>query len=210
MDGIIFDVDGTLWDATETVLESWTLAITENSDLDIDVSSPRLRGLFGKTMDEIYSALFPSLPKEEQQRLGNLCFEYENRLLETKPGTLYEGVQEVFSALSRKVPLFIVSNCQCGYIEIFLKVNGLLGTVKDHLCFGDTLTSKGQTILRLMRENKLQDVVYVGDTKGDYLACQEAGIPFIFAEYGFGDVPEAENRIKKLTDLLDRKFSEGV
>ncbi|HCR82305.1 HAD family hydrolase [Muricomes intestini] len=208
MDGIIFDVDGTLWDSTETVLESWTQAITENSNLDIDVSSPRLRGLFGKTMDEIYSALFPSLPKEEQQRLGDLCFAYENRLLETKPGILYEGVQEVFHTLSGKTPLFIVSNCQRGYIEIFLKVNKLEGTVKDHLCFGDTLVSKGQTILRLMEKNGLQDVVYVGDTQGDYLACQEAGIPFIFAEYGFGDVPEAEYRIKKLTDLLE--FSKGV
>lgn len=27
MDGIIFDVDGTLWDSVEVVAESWNLAI---------------------------------------------------------------------------------------------------------------------------------------------------------------------------------------
>ena len=108
--------------------------------------------------------------------------------------------------LSKKLPLFIVSNCQSGYIEIFLKTTGLIDVVKAHLCFGDTLTSKGQTILRLMKENGLKDVVYVGDTRGDYLACQEAGIPFIFAEYGFGDVPEAKEHIKRISDLLKQNF----
>ncbi|WP_334137212.1 HAD family hydrolase [Muricomes intestini] len=206
MDGIIFDVDGTLWDSTETVLESWTQAIIENSDLKVDINSPKLRGLFGKTMDEIYNELFPFLSKEEQKRLGSLCYEYENQLLEKKPGILYDGVQEVLYTLSKKLPLFIVSNCQSGYIEIFLKTTGLIDVVKAHLCFGDTLTSKGQTILRLMKENGLKDVVYVGDTRGDYLACQEAGIPFIFAEYGFGDVPEAKEHIKRISDLLKQNF----
>ncbi|MGC4017886.1 MAG: HAD family hydrolase [Muricomes sp.] len=207
MDGIIFDVDGTLWDSTETVVEAWNQAIIENADLDVTVDTSILKSLFGKTMEEIYEAVFPSLPKEEQSRLGNLCFEYENRLLETKPGTLYADVPEVFRTLSKKIPLFIVSNCQRGYIEVFLKTTGLEDTVTAHLCYGDTYTSKGQTILRLMRENELKDVVYVGDTQGDYLACQEAQIPFIFVEYGFGDVPEATDRIEKLADLLKRDFT---
>ena len=33
MDGIIFDVDGTLWDSTDSVTESWNMAIRENSDI---------------------------------------------------------------------------------------------------------------------------------------------------------------------------------
>lgn len=207
MDGIIFDVDGTLWDPTETVVKSWNQAIIENSNLETRVDSALLKSLFGKTMDKFYDAVFPVLSKEEQQQLGAFCFEYENRMLETEPGILYNDVQEVFRTLSKKIPLFIVSNCQCGYIEVFLKTTGLQDTVRDHLCYGDTLTSKGQTILRLMKENGLKNVVYVGDTKGDYLACQEAGIPFIFAEYGFGDVPEATDRIEKMTDLLGWDFT---
>ena len=53
MDGIIFDVDGTLWDSVEVVAESWNLAIKENSDLEPNLNREILQRLFGKTMDEI-------------------------------------------------------------------------------------------------------------------------------------------------------------
>ena len=202
MDGIIFDVDGTLWNSTDTVAESWNKAISEHSDLDVRINAAILKNLFGKPMDEIYDAVFPQLSKEEQQKLGDLCFEYENELLETKPGILYQDVSETLRALSQKTDLYIVSNCQRGYIEVFMKTTGLGDVIKDHLCFGDTLTSKGQTILTLMARRGLKDVVYVGDTLGDYQACGEAGIPFIFAEYGFGDVPQAEVKIRGIAELL--------
>ena len=94
MDGIIFDVDGTLWDSTDTVAESWNTAIRENSSLDLVVDRQILSGLFGKTMEDLYRALFPQLSDEERTRLGTLCFEYENKLLLEKPGTLYPGVAE--------------------------------------------------------------------------------------------------------------------
>lgn len=203
MDGIIFDVDGTLWDSTEAVAESWNRAITENSDLDMSIDGKVLKNLFGKTMDEIYNYLFPTLSKEEQDRLGSLCFAYENALLETKPGILYEGVQNTLRCLSQKYNLFIVSNCQCGYIELFLKASGLSDVIKDHLCFGETQTPKGDTIRTLMERNGLSDILYIGDTLGDYQACQKAGVPFVFVEYGFGDVPEAEVKISRISELLD-------
>ena len=53
MDGIIFDVDGTLWDSTEAVARSWNQAIEENTDFSLSLTADRLKSLFGKTMDEI-------------------------------------------------------------------------------------------------------------------------------------------------------------
>lgn len=203
MDGIIFDLDGTLWDSTDAVAESWNRAITENSNLDINIDGKVLKNLFGKTMDEIYNYLFPTLSKEEQKRLGSLCFSYENTLLETKPGILYEGVKKTLRCLSQKYNLFIVSNCQCGYIELFLKASGLSHVIKDHLCFGETQTEKGDTIRTLMERNGLSDILYIGDTLGDHQACQKAGVPFVFVEYGFGDVPDAEVKISRISELLD-------
>ena len=44
-------------------------------DLDVRIDGPMLKNLFGKTMDEIYHAVFPTLSKEEQQKLGDICFE---------------------------------------------------------------------------------------------------------------------------------------
>ena len=86
---------------------------------------------------------------------------------------------------------------------MLLRTCSLEPFIKDHLCFGETQTSKGQTIRTLMKRNNLKDPVYVGDTQGDADACAEAGIPFIFAGYGFGDVPDARMRICRFTDLTE-------
>ena len=110
MDGIIFDVDGTLWDSTEAVARSWNQAIEENTDFSLSLTADWLKSLFGKTMDEITLALFPSCPKEERDRIGYLCFNYENRLLETDHGVLYPDVAQTLENLSQKTDLYIVSN----------------------------------------------------------------------------------------------------
>ena len=203
MDSIIFDVDGTLWDSTDSVARSWNLAIQENSSLDLTITENALQQVFGKTMTEIADTLFSRLPEKERMKLLEVCFQYENRYLETHPGKLFDGVTDTLAALSGQYPLFIVSNCQQGYIEVLLRTCSLEPFIKDHLCFGETQTSKGQTILTLMKRSGLKNPVYVGDTRGDADACAEAGIPFIFAGYGFGDVPDAKMRISKFTDLKD-------
>ena len=200
-DSIIFDVDGTLWDSTEAVAESWNLAIHENTDLSLSLTAESLQALFGKTMDEITLALFPSCSKKERDRIGYLCFEYENKLLETNHGVLYPDVATTLKALSEKVDLYIVSNCQCGYIEVFLKTMGLEKYIRDFLCFGQTQVPKNESIRLLMERNHLQDVVYVGDTAGDYDACQKADVPFIYASYGFGDVPNPPKQIRAIREL---------
>ena len=188
MDGIIFDVDGTLWDSTEAVARSWNQAIEENTDFSLSLTADWLKSLFGKTMDEITLALFPSCPKEERDRIGYLCFNYENRLLETDHGVLYPDVARTLENLSQKTGLYIVSNCQGKYI-------------KDFLCFGQTQVPKNESIRLLMERNHLQDVVYVGDTSGDFDACQKADVPFIYASYGFGDIPDPPRQIGAIREL---------
>lgn len=201
MDSIIFDVDGTIWDSTQSVADSWNKAIREHSDLDLTLDPVSLSRVFGKTMTEIADALFPALDTEARMKLLDACYAEENRYLEDHPGLLYDGVAGTIRNLSLRYPLYIVSNCQCGYIEVMLKTSGLAPYIKDHLCFGETLRPKGETIRMLMEKNSLKSPVYVGDTQGDADACKTAGIPFIFAEYGFGDVPDAATRIQRFSDL---------
>lgn len=201
MDSIIFDVDGTIWDSTESVAASWNQAIREHTDLDLTLDPVSLSRQFGKTMTDIADAVFPMLPDEERMRLLNLCYEEENAYLEDHPGILYEGVSETIKKLAGRYPLYIVSNCQCGYIEVMLQTTGLSPWIKDHLCFGETQVCKGDTIRILMERNGLTSPVYVGDTQGDADACKSAGVPFIFAEYGFGNVPGASVRIQSFSEL---------
>ena len=203
MDSIIFDVDGTIWDSTESVAASWNKAIRDHSNLDLTLEPVSLSRVFGKTMTEIAEVLFPTLETDKRMKLLDICFDEENRYLEGHPGTLYPGVAETIRDLSQKYPLYIVSNCQCGYIEVMLRTTGLEPYIKDHLCFGETQVSKGETILMLMEKNGLKSPVYVGDTQGDADSCKVAGIPFIFAEYGFGSVPDAITCIHTFSELAE-------
>lgn len=212
IDSIIFDVDGTLWDSTEIVAIGYNRVLKDYTSLPLRVDGARLMTLFGKPMDQIFAELLPDLSQEQQHFIAEKCILFEEEELEKadpKP-LLYPGVEEMFQKLSAKFPLFIVSNCQCGYVEQFLRKNHFESYITDHLCFGQTGTSKGQTILRLMKENHLKTPVYVGDTQGDANACKEAGIPFILAEYGFGEVAAPDARIRKPLDLVDLFSSSNV
>ena len=53
-----------------------------------------------------------------------------------------------------------------------------------------------------MKKNFLENPVYVGDTKGDAEACMEAGIPMVYAAYGFGRVEHPYAAIRKFEDLI--------
>lgn len=201
MKALIFDVDGTLWDSRRPVAIAWDRVIEQETGKALGLNAENMSSLFGKQMDEICRLVFPDLPDEKRFAIGNKCFEYENAYLADDPGDLFPGVADTLEKLAASYPLYIVSNCQCGYIEVFLESTGLGHFFKGHLCFGDTRLSKGQTIRRLMAEHGLTDVVYIGDTQGDANACLEARVPFVFAAYGFGEVENPWKTIDSFSEL---------
>lgn len=200
-DGIIFDVDGTIWDSTGAVADLWNEAIAEFG-LDIKLTAKDLQAVFGKTMDEIGDILFPMLEVSDRRALSDNCHEKENNGLKTHPGAVYEGIEEMLETLSKEYNLYVLSNCQSGYIETLLEVTGFGKYVKDFTCFGDTGKSKAENMKDLVKKHGMKDPVYVGDTMFDYQACCEAGVPFIFASYGFGKVEDYIGMIEKPMDLV--------
>ena len=67
--GIIFDMDGTLWDSAANVAASWNLAIRQEGLLDKELTEQDIQGVMGKTMDVIADILFPELGKEARMKL---------------------------------------------------------------------------------------------------------------------------------------------
>ncbi len=203
MDSIIFDIDGTLLDSREQVRQAWSSLVEELSGHPWVISDQDFTALFGQPMDAIAKILFPEeTDGEERMRKANLCYEAENRWLLEHPGKLFPGVRETLEWLSQRYLLYIVSNCQTGYIEATLISTGLGHLFSGQLCFGDTGAPKGITIRRLMETYHLQSPVYVGDTQGDADACKLAQIPFIYAAYGFGHVEEADGVIREFSELI--------
>ena len=202
MDSIIFDVDGTLWDSTDVVARAWTQYLREKEHMEIEITSQKLMTLFGQLLPDIAKALFPDLSEEEQLRVIDACCQAEHEALLKECAPLYEDLEQTLQKLSAEYPLFIVSNCQAGYIEVFLQATGFSKYFKGHLCPGDTGMAKAENITRIVDDYHLNSPVYVGDTMGDYEACRKAGVPFICASYGFGNVPEPYAVIQKPMDLI--------
>ena len=202
MDSIIFDVDGTLWDSTDIVAKAWTDYLRQKEQIDLTITAGQLKTLFGKPLAEIAALVFPEYPENEQLRLIDGCCEAEHALLHITGAPLYENLEKALQILSAQYPLYIVSNSQCGYIELFLEKTGFAKYFQGHLCNGDTGLDKGSNIRQIADQNGLKDPVYVGDTIGDFEACRKAGVPFVLAEYGFGEVSEPDMRISKPMDLI--------
>ena len=200
-DGLILDVDGTIWNTTGIVAEAWNKTIDDNFPKVAHVTAEILKGQFGKTMDVIADNLFGALTSAEKKLLMEKCCIYEQKaLLENTVDITYNGVLDTLNKLSAKLPIFIVSNCQSGYIELVMEKNGITNLIKDFECFGNNGKSKGENIKLIVNRNGLKNPVYVGDTQGDYEACKEAEVPFIWAVYGFGK-PEDDKYYAKITSF---------
>ena len=66
---------------------------------------------------------------------------------------------------------------------------------------GRTGLSKGENISLVIQRNQIEKAVYVGDTAGDQEAAELAGVPFIYAAYGFGDVSSPVYMIDQISGL---------
>lgn len=201
-DGILFDLDGTLWDSVEEILFTWNRTIARNAQIRPPITRAELEGLMGLPMDEIARRLFPDQSNETWKALMDACAEEENAYLSIHGGRLYEGVQETLKQLARQYKLCIVSNCQKGYIEAFLKAHKLDEVFVDHLSFGDTGLTKGENNRIVIQRNGFRRPVYVGDTQGDRQSALDAGIPFVFCRYGFGTVDDCDQEISEFSELL--------
>lgn len=203
LDSIIFDLDGTLWNPSNIILKAWNEVISTNHQVTKSIDIQELESLFGMQHNLIAKKVFPDLDSALADKIMNECFEYENTAIIKYGGNLYKDVENVLSYLSNKFDLYIVSNCQSGYIESFFSYHKLEKFFKDFECSGNTGKPKDENIKSVIIRNNLKNTIYIGDTIGDLKAAELNNIPFIFANYGFGDVKNCKYSIDVLTDLYE-------
>ena len=204
--GILFDLDGTLWDSTEGVVNSWNEKLAFLGEPE-RVSVEQARSVMGMTMEQIAYKVFGDADKERAMRLLKECTDYENEYLTEHGGILYPDLEETLKVLHERYFLAVVSNCQLGYIEAFLTHHKLWDYFDDTENYGRTGKDKDVNIRLVVERNRLQKAVYVGDILGDYNSTMKAGLPFIHAAYGFGSVPAgtpAVSAVKELPDAIRR------
>ncbi|MDD6402191.1 MAG: HAD family hydrolase [Lachnospiraceae bacterium] len=203
VDGIIFDMDGTLWDSAANVAASWNAVLDKLGEVKARFTEADIKSVMGQTMDSIAARFFTEVSPKRQMEIMMECGEYENEYLSFHGGVLYPELEETLKKLAKNHKLCIVSNCQSGYIEAFLQYYGFEDYFTDILCWGDNELPKGDNIKLMIERNNLKAPVYVGDIQGDCDSTYYAGAKFIHAAYGFGHVDRCDARIEKFSDLLE-------
>lgn len=202
VDSIIFDLDGTLWDSTGVVVDSWNKTLERYPEIKNKLTVDDMKGIMGLVISDVAKTLFPDLEDAKRLELVKECCKDECKHLEEHGAILYDKLEETLEQLSKKYPLFIVSNCECGYIESFFTSHGLEKYFADFEHPGRTGLNKGENIKLIVERNNLNNPVYVGDTEGDQKAARSAGVPFIYARYGFGKVTDYDYAIDSFDELL--------
>lgn len=215
IDGIIFDLDGTLWDSCSIVAESWGYTLRTKYGVQQTPTEAELRSVMGLTVAQVAERLFPEYGVRALEICRDCILEENAYLAQHGGGMPYPGLEELFGRLSEHCGLYIVSNCLDGYIQCFLGCTGLGKYIKDFECEGVTSMKKADNIALIARRNGLKRYIYVGDTASDEESAALAGCPFVHASYGFGTAKSpaavigAPLELLAVVDAMDKENRNG-
>lgn len=184
-DAMIFDMDGTLWDAVETYTLAWNRYF-EKHQMDQRLKKSDLDALMGLEEATFLEKVLPEYSAEKRALGYQEVVEIQYDLIDAIGGKIYEGVLDYLPALSKKYSLFIVSNCPEYTIEHFIKYAKIEKYIRDSVSHGQNYKPKHENIRSLIDTYDLKAPVYIGDTHSDMEQSKKAKLPFIFMDYGFG------------------------
>ncbi len=199
-DGLILDLDGTLWNSCDSVAESWQNTVRKYDPQRV-ITTEDVRGVMGMMAWQIAQKLYSDFG----DRALDICLETlreECAHVAEHGGIIFSGVEKTLDYFSRRCGVYIVSNCQEGYIEGFLQYSGFGKYIRDFLNPGITGLEKAGNIRQMIDRRRLQYPVYVGDTELDRQSAAEARCPFIHAAYGYGSVSEPCVKLDSFDELI--------
>ena len=193
-DSLIFDMDGTLWDAADTYVASWNEGF-KKENVDKEITRADLSHMMGWEKRKVLDHIMPDYDLAKQERIFDSINEVRAELIPQMGGILYDGVREGLEQLAAKYKLFIVSNCPENLIKQFMEWAEISHLISDEMAHGVNSKPKHHNIQLLIDRHHLSNPVYIGDTQTDSEESRKAGVPFVFLSYGFGK-----------TDDYDLKF----
>ena len=212
---IIFDLDGTLLDSLQGILDAANLSFKE-CGYDINYSYEEGKHFIGAGAIEFARRAMKgtSIPIEkEKDILERFLINYRRiQAIETKP---FKGINEMLGDLQKEgFYLNIASNKPQILLEPIVKQS--FPEIKFKAALGQRMNKPEKPdpfiIFEIMKECGVdsKDCIYVGDSEYDYKTAHNAGIDCVICRYGFGfyDQPWLKkatyvvDTVEELTELL--------
>jgi phosphoglycolate phosphatase len=206
IENIVFDLDGTLIEPQEGIINSILYSIEKHNLTKL--SSNELRQFIGPPLIESYIHFF-NLTREDAKTAVDSFRDYfsEKGLYEN---FLYPKVKDTLLALNKKkYSLFIATSKPTFFAEKILKYHkihslfkGIVGSTMDHKRIEKTDII--QYLLTIHRLNP-KECIMIGDRKFDILGARNCKLVSAAVSYGHGSKEEIENA---KPDYIIDSFSE--
>ena len=208
---ILFDLDGTLTDSGDGIINCAILAL-EHFNLPIP-DRETLRVFVGPPLHETFMKFGVPADKAEEAVAVYRSRYVPTGMFENAP---YEGIQEVLATLKEQGhKLYVATSKPEWMAEEILKKFELDGYF-DRIC-GATMdtsrTEKAQVIAYLLELNGgAENAIMVGDTKFDVVGAAAHNIPTVGVSWGYGTVEDMQeagaavivNTMQELLDYLNK------
>ncbi len=117
IDSIIFDLDGTLWNALDSTIET----LKEIKKRHKEITKDDIMSCMGLTFEKTAKKYYSYLSKSEREKYTKEAIEENSLYLKKHEAKLYKGLQKVIKILSQNYSLYIVSNCIESNLDAFLQ-----------------------------------------------------------------------------------------
>lgn len=186
----IFDWDGTLIDSKAKITTAMQLAAR---DLGWEpLVDAAIHNIIGLGLPEAIHRLYPTLSRNDRQRLRDAYSSHFLALDEAQPSVFFPGVASTLSHLKGQGHSLAVATGKSrkGLDRIF-GVMGLNGFFHSTRCADETASKPDPLMLNELLVEfgaDAQDAVMIGDTEYDLDMARRIGMPRIAVSYGAHDV----------------------
>ena len=184
---ILFDLDGTLTDSGEGIINCAILAL-EHFGLPVP-SREEMRVFVGPPLHETFVRF--GVPKDKAEEAVAV---YRSRYIPIGKyeNTPYPGIRELLETLKAEGHKLYVATSKPEQMSVDILQHFDLAKYFDQIC-GATMdtsrTNKEAVIAYLLEQNgRADNMVMVGDTKFDVIGARAHGIPTVGVSWGYGEV----------------------
>ena len=201
---LIFDLDGTLFDSAPEILDCLKEIFHNNN---IKVNNNFDQSIIGPPLKDTLRSLVKEKDINKIDRLiSDFIKLYDSKYCyKTK---LYKNVRETLEILKSEKRLFLITNKRLAPTKIMLESKNIVNFFENYFCVdANDPKKKDKTILIANTIAELDinpsNTVYIGDTKGDFLASENNDIKFIYAGWGYGEnIDSAFLHLNDISELV--------